>query len=250
MRKIYLCIIAFLFISINLFGRDGVYLEFKITSGSMNGTSKSYSAGGDTRSEMTMSNGGGYSIVTLMLNNAPGKVYMLNDKDKTYSEMSAGQSQGENNDRDDYDVTVVGNERVNNFNSVHVKVKNKRTQKVMDLWMSKDITNYGSYTGVKTQYLGGDGFFQKLKQKGADGFVARMLVNGDRGEKMQMDLIKAERRDVNASLLSLNGYTKTAGPQMPGGYTAPSMQDMQNMTPEQRQQYIEQMQKQYQQPQR
>jgi hypothetical protein len=247
MRNIFLCVIAFLFASVNTFGKDGIYIEFKITSSSVNGISKSYSAGGDTRSEMTMNAGGGISIVTLVLNSTPGTVYMLNDRDKTYSEMGAGQSQGENNDRDDYEIIVVGNERVNNYNCVHVKVKNKRTKNATDMWLSKDVANYASYTSVKNRYLGGSDFFNKLKEKGADGFVVRMLVNGDRGETMQMDLVKAEKRDVNASLLSLDGYRKSAGAQMPGGYTAPSVQDMQNMTPEQRQQYIQQMQQRYQQ---
>ncbi|MCD6011736.1 MAG: hypothetical protein K0Q79_1598 [Flavipsychrobacter sp.] len=249
MRSIYLCVIAFFFCA-NVSAKDGVYLEFKITSSSMNGVSKSYCSGGDTRSEMTMNAGGGFSVITLLLNSTPNTVYMLNDRDKTYSEMSMGQSQGENSDRDDYDVTVVGNERVNNYNSVHIKVKNKRTQKVMDMWLSKDIADYSRYTDVKSQYLGGSGFFNKLKEKGADGFVVRMLVNGEGKEKLQMDLVKAERRDINAALLSLAGYKKSVGAQMPGGYTAPSPQDIQNMTPEQRQQYIQQMQQRYQQQQR
>lgn len=250
MKKFCLGIIALLLVSSSVLGKDGVYLEFKLTSSSVNGTSRSYSAGGDTRSEMTMNAGGGFSVVTLMLGSTPHTVYMLNEKDKTYSEMTTNPSQEENSERDDYDVTVVGNERVNNFNSVHIKVKNKRTQKVTDMWMSKDIVGYASYTSVKSQYFSGAGFFNKLKEKGADGFVARMVVKGDRGETMQMDLVKAEKRDIAASMLSLDGYKKTAGHQMPGGYTVPDAQELQNMTPEQRQQYIKQMQQQYQQQRR
>ena len=90
------------------------------------------------------------------------------------------------------------------------------------------------------KYVGSTKIYTALKAKGAEGFVVRMLAQGDRGDQIQMDLVKAGKQNIDESLFSLNGYTKGAG-------AGPGMgrPDIQNMTPEQRKAYIEEMKKQH-----
>ena len=247
--KKYLSLITVLaFFSITAFAREGIYLEFKITVASMTGNNKVYSSDGDTRSEITMVSDAmpnPYSAITLVLHNAPDKVYNLNEKDKTYSETDAGKS-SENND-DDYEITVLGKENINNYNCTHVSVRYKKSKHTSDMWLSKDIVGYAGYTVVKNKYLGGSKFFNALKDKGADGFVVRLVTNSEKGGKMQMDLVKAEKRTIAESLFSLGGYTK--GASYTPGNGAVDAQAIQKMTPEERQKYIEQMKEKYKQPQ-
>ena len=69
----------------------------------------------------------------------------------------------------------------------------------------------------------------------------------ERSTNMIIDLIKAESRENPASLFSLDGYTKSTAPA--GGMMSPEqMKEMrekiQNMTPEERQKYMDEMKKQ------
>ena len=96
---------------------------------------------------------------------------------------------------------------------------------------------------MKNKYLGGAKFFNALKDKGVEGFVVRMLVKGNRGDQIQMDLVKAEKRNIDESLFSLSGYTKTAG--YAPGSGGMDREQIQKMTPEERQKYIEEMKGKY-----
>ncbi len=220
--------------------KDGVYLEFKISSQLIHGTSKTFAADGNTRSEMTMTNVNmptPINTITLIKSEAPNTTYSLNEKDKTYTVSESGKNTAQA--EEDYDVVVVGKETINGYNCLHVNIVYKTTPQKSDMWLSKDIPGYASYTTVKTDQLGGAGFFDKLKAKGADGFVVRMQMKMGKGEVMQMDLVKAERRNIDDGLFTLNGYTKSAMPDMM------NMEQLKNMTPEQRKQYMMQMQEKY-----
>ncbi len=245
MKKALLSV-AFALLAVTVYGKEGIYLEFKMTSSNMNGNSKSYSAAGDFRTEITMEHPGSgqpINITSLHLQSTPDVIYSINEKEKTYSKMERGKGASEGSD-DDYDVTVLGKEKVNGFNCTHVTVKNRKTGRESEMWMSKDIPNYSSFTSVKTEQLGGAHFFNALKAKGADGFVARLVAAGGRGEKIQMDLVKAEKRDIPSSYFSLDGYKQTAAT-MPG--TGMDIEALKKMTPEQRQKYIMEMRGKYQQ---
>ena len=244
MNKYLLQIVVLLCSCICVSAAPGIYLEFKITSASMNGTSKVYTANGNTRSEMTMTNSAmpvPFGVTTLILQSAPGKSYSLFEKDKTYTETDISKSH--ESDDDDYEVTVLGKEKVNNYNCVHVSVRYKKSKHTSEMWLSKDITGYADFINVKTKFLKGSGFFNALKEKGAEGFVVRMLTVGERGEKMQMDLVKAQKENVPESLFSLSGYTKSAG--RTPGMGGPDAQQLQKMTPEERAKYIEEMKAKY-----
>lgn len=63
---------------------------------------------------------------------------------------------------------------------------------------------------------------------------------------VQVDLITAEKRTNPSNLFSLSGYKKSEGPAMPG--MGVDMQKIQQMTPEEREKWIEQMKNQYSNP--
>ena len=245
MKQLIVLLLSLSALATSAIAKDGIYLEFKITSPTTTGTSKTYTAGGSTRSEMTIKsprNPNPFTIATLVLASAPGKSYSLNEAGKTYTEVDISRSQSDNDD--DIEVTVLGKEKVNNYNCTHVSIKNRKSQRTSEMWLSKDIPGFMNYTTVKNNYLGGSKFFDALKAKGAEGFVARMLTNSERGEKMQMDLVKAEKQNIPDAFLSLNGYTKGVSPQMaPGGGI--DRNALQNMTPEERKAYMEKMRAQY-----
>ncbi len=249
MKKCTLIVVAFLISAISVIAKEGIYIEFKVTSSAMkmSGTSKSYYAGGSSRTEMNMQSDampGPMNIVSLYLSSEPGKAYSLNEKDKTYTETDISKAI-ENREDDEYDVTVQGKEKVNGYNATHVTVLNKRTQHSSEMWLSKEVAGYADYATVKSKYLGGEKFFSMLKEKNAEGFVVRMEVAAGRGGTMQMDLVKAEKRNIDESLFSLDGYSKTSGPGGPAGMERPNVQQLQNMTPEERKKYIEEMKAKY-----
>ena len=255
MKKCTLIVAVLIISAISVFGKEGIYLEFKISSTSsgmsMTGTNKNYYADGDSKTITTVESsampGGPMVISTLILKNQPGKAFSLSEKDKTYSETDISKAV-ENKEDDEYEITVNGKENVNGYSATHVTVLNKKTQHSSEMWLSKDVKGYADFTSVKSKYLGGDKFFAALKAKDAVGFVVRMVVATGRGGTMQMDLVKAEKRDIDGSVFSLDGYTKGSGPAMPGGMERPNVQQIQNMTPEERQKYIDEMKAKYGQP--
>ena len=241
MKRKLLLAVMLVFAGIPLFAKEGIYLEFKITSPRMNGTSKTYESGGNTRTEMLLNNAGGggpIGTITLMLADNPHNAYSLNDKDKTYTVTETGKN-GEH--PDDYDIEVVGKETIGSYKCTHVVVTFKKFQHKSEMWLSKDVPGYASFTGVNMPQMGGgSGFYEKLKATGADGFVVRMLTRDPKGgDGMQMDLVKAEKKNIDASLFSLDGYTKSSMP------TMMTNEQVKAMTPEQRQEYLNKMREKY-----
>jgi len=239
-RKLLLAAIL-VFTGIQLFAKEGVYLEFKITSTRMNGTSKTYEADGNTRTELLLNNasgGGPIGTTTLILADNPYNAYSLNEKDRTYTVKEKGKD-GEH--PDDYDVEVLGKETIGSYKCIHVIVTFNKFKRTTEMWLSKDVKGYETFMGANISQLGsGSGFYEKLKAKGAEGCMVRMLTKDPKGsDGMQMDLVKAEKKNIDASLFSLAGYTKSS---MPAIMTS---EQMRAMTPEQRQEYLNKMREKY-----
>jgi hypothetical protein len=227
---------------------QGMYIEFKMTGSQsgISGTSKAYSSDGNTRSEINITApqmpGGGISKVSLILKSDPKKVYMLDDKAKTYTETEITASSMPAEDPGEYEVTLVGKEKVNGYNCTHVKLKRKTQTTDEDVWVSTEVLNYKMYTSVKSKYTSA-GLFKAMADKGAIGFLVRITTQ-ERGTTMQVDLVKSEMRSNPASLFSLDGYTKQETAST-GANPSSSQQDMvkkiQSMTPEERQKFIDQL---------
>jgi uncharacterized protein DUF4412 len=224
---------------------QGFYFEMKMSSSKQGpmGTMKAYVQDGNTRSQISMTSPMAMEIVTLTLKTTPNTVYMLSDKDKTYSEVDISKSeQWKDSPQDEYEITVIGKENVNGYNSTHVKVKRKDSKVEQELWVTTEIHDYAAFMNAKTKYTGRQSLNKALEAKGVMGFPVRILVN-EHGSDVQIDFVKAEKKDNAASLFSLDGYTKSGG--QPGGAAMQEMmQKMQNMTPEERKAFIEQMRQQ------
>ena len=178
---------------------------------------------------------------------APGKAYTISEKDKTYSETEISNTPG-NENKEDYEITLIGKELVNGYSCTHATALNKKTKRTSEVWLSKDVKGYAEYTSLRNTYLGGSKFFEALKEKGAEGFVVRSVMVDGKGENMQMDLVKAEKKDIDETMFSLDGYTRKAVAGMPGGMLPQTAEQIQKMTPGERQKYMEDMKAKYGQP--
>ena len=248
MKKLSIAIfITFCTIS-QLLAQGSAYVEFKMTGDSgIVGTTKIYTRDGNSRSEINMASPqspGGFKWITLTLKDKPQKAYTLNENTKTYSEMDISASASKENDSTQYEVTLVGKEKMNGYNSTHIKVRRGKFPNEEDLWVSTEVPNYKQYISIKTKYTT-QGLMKALSAKGALGFPVRTIA-AERGKKIQIDLVKMEQRDNPSTLFSLDGYTKAGAP---GGATgaSPEVQDVmkkiQSMTPEERQKFIDDLRK-------
>jgi hypothetical protein len=249
MKKITLSFLILACAVSQIYGQ-GAYVEFKMTGDSgVLGTTKIYTRDGSSRSEINMASPqvpGGYRWVSLTLKDKPQKSYMLNENARTYSEIDLSTTAAKENDSTQYEVTVLGKEKVNGYNCTHVKVRKITSVNEEDIWVSAEVLNYKQYTSIKSKYTS-HGLLKALAAKGVAGFPVRTIA-AERGKNIQIDLMKLEQRNNDASLFSLGGYTRAG---VPGGTTGASsdVQDMmkkiQNMNPEERQKFIEEMRKQH-----
>jgi hypothetical protein len=246
-------------ISISVSYAQGYYMEFKMSMGnassSAGGVMKTWHQDGNTRTEVSMLiQNTNRTIVNLMLKSAPDKLYSLSPEQKTYVEADINKSDASGGDQPtDYEITVLGKEKVNGYNTTHVKILNIKKKTEQDYWTSTEVAGYSDYMKIKTKYTGNAGLTSALTSKGALGFPVR-IKGTERAGTFQLDLVKADKQGIPASLFSLDGYTK-AGSSTSQSSSAPAsqqemIQKMQNMTPEERQKYIQQMvqQKQQNQP--
>ncbi len=230
---------------------QGFYLEYKMSSptgNGMTGDMKTYYQDGNSRTEISTLAPvvGQISMVTLLLKDKPDVVYMLDDKAKEYSEVAAKEEAGiKDDDEKDYTVTVVGKEKINGYNTTHVKVKSKDNPE-MEMWMSTEVADYKELSKVKSKYTGKDNMYKALEAKGAGGFPVRIKANEMR-QVILIDLVKAEKRKNPAEMFSLTGYKKSESANIiPGINVQDLMKNIQNATPEERQKMMEELQKQYQ----
>lgn len=223
---------------------QGTYLEFKMSSGdNVAGSMKTYTQDGNVRTEMQMAlpgmPGGGLKRAVLILKGDPKTTYTLNDERKTYTVSTLSGQEPSITDHSDYEVTVLGHEKVNGYDAIHVKVRAKDAQVEEELWTTTGVLYYDRYKASVTKYTSA-GIYKALAAKGADGFPVRIRA-GEHGHTVQIDLVKAEMRSNPASLFSLDGYTKSEGGysgNLPDGMRG-TISNVQNMTPEQRQRWID-----------
>lgn len=235
--------------------QNGNYIEYKISAGdgtqSMSGNNKTYSMDGKSRMEMNFSIPGlpigAINTITLRNPEKPNSIIKLNTSNKTYTEMSFEDYKPEEKKSDEpFEVTVVGKEKVNGYECTHVIAKFKNSGKVRnDWWTSKEVPGFNNFKGVKgNKYLDDDNFFSKLAEKGAEGFPVRMKMSETGAGTFQMDLVKAEQQKMDASLFEIPaGYT--LGGSIDMSNMPKSIQDVQNMTPEEQQKMLQDLMKMY-----
>ncbi len=233
---------------------QGYFLEFKLSSESegLSGNMKVFAQDGNSRSEMNFSGGkmAGFmpkDLAALYLSSEPNKIYMLSTASKTYTEIITDNSdEWTDYKQSEYEITVVGKEKVNGYNATHVKIKLKGGKELQDMWTSTDIAGYADFAKVKTQYTGKDNLNKALEAKGAAGFPVRVLASQG-GRSFQIDLVKTEKKTLEKDLFSLNGYEKGGiVPGMSGSIDVSKLKDIQNMSPDEQRKAVEELMKQMQ----
>ena len=249
--------ISFLFVllfSLNSFSQ-GHFIEYNISSGEKGtepmGNMKAYFQQGNSRVDMNMKNpmlaDGAMNIIAVILSSSPDSIYMLFPKNRTYSVFAASNSKDyKDYPEKDYEVEVIGKEKANGYNTVHVKVNVKEEKLEQELWTSTDVKDYASLSKLKTKYTGKDNLYKALEANGASGFPVKIMAS-EKGGTVVLDLVKAESRNNPDELFSLNGYKEgDALSGLLGGIDLKQMlKDLQNMTPEKREEMMRQMKKMY-----
>jgi hypothetical protein len=205
-----------------------VYLEYKL-SGTVNGTSRVYTSAAGFRAEVAMQlpNVGSVKTATILPAAKPGTLITLNEQAKTYTESSLKGTAEKLN----YDVKVVGNEKVGGYPCVHATVS-VNGRPAMNVWTSKDLPGYESMFNLAkaSGSFGTEALYRQLEAKGAGGMMVRMVTGS-----VNTELVKAERRSNPASLFAV-----------PAGYTKSSFDpaSMKNMPPAERQKAVRELMKQ------
>lgn len=251
MKKLFSTTLIVAFAVCTLFAQ-GYYIEMKLTSDKkdFSGDMKLYYQDGNSRSSISMyvpELGSAMDITSLTLAKTPNVVYMLDEKKKTYSEVKTESDEDwKDYPESEYEVTVLGKETVNGYNTTHVNVKRKGSKTDQEMWVTKDMVDYADYAKIKSKYTGKDNMLKAMEAKGVSGFPVR-IKTAEQGMAFFIDIVKAEKKSSPADYFTLNGYTKSAGVSgMPGGIDMQQiMQNMQNMTPEQQEQFLKQMEQQY-----
>jgi hypothetical protein len=247
MKKI-ISLIAIVFAA-NAHAQNGAHIEFKMSSTKgATGTVKANHSEYGSLSEMNMvvpqMPGGGMSTKALIQKSNPDVTYILNDKDKTYSERKKSEPK---EDTRTYEVKKLGEETVNGYKCVHALVtEGKETHEV---WNTKGIPDYDKYAeSMKSNERMNNPKREKaLKDAGCDGFPVKTFHKGNEREgDFTMELVKIEKKNFSKSDFEIPaGYTKTET--ATGGPAAgmKTQQEIMNMTPEERAKYVEEMKKQY-----
>jgi len=202
---------------------------------------------GNSRSEISMAvpqlPGGALSLVSLVLKDSPGQVFMLDEKNKSYTVIDATSDEDwKDAPESDYVVTVIGNENVNGYNCTHASVTRKGEKTAEEYWTTTEINDFASLMGMKAKYIGKDNLTKALAAKGANGFPVRIKTI-EQGNAITVDMVKVEVKSHPATLFSLDGYKKSAGATIiPGGI---DIQQIMNMTPEEREKMMKEMEEMY-----
>ncbi|MDI1354003.1 MAG: DUF4412 domain-containing protein [bacterium] len=247
--KTTLILLFSLFMSAHLQSQNGTYLEYKISSGTGHGGSIKMNASEyGSLSEFSMvipqMPGGGMITKSLIQKSHPGIIYSINDKNKSYSEITPSEASGQ--DSKTYSVKKLGSETVNGYKCVHALIT--EGTETHEVWNTKDFADYSKYSEVfaATKKMGSAKRDQALKDAGCEGLPVKMVHKGNKQEgDMTMELVKLEKRTyAKADFEIPAGFTKSASSGSSVGGVK-SQQELMNMTPEERAKYIEEMKKQY-----
>lgn len=221
----------------------GHYFEFSISSLSkpgQKGTIKTWFQDGNTRSEVHFENQPMMGqMVGLTLNDKPGKIFVLNETAKSYMEVADNQE--EKNNKTEYTFQNLGTESVLGYTCTHIQVQKKGENYKSDYWLSKEVKGYAQMKKVKGKYLAESNLMKLFEEKGWDGYPVKMVMGTEDGQ-MQMELVKAEEIQIPLTKFSLEGYSKTQMPALPQQM---DVEKIKNMSPAERQKWMEEMMKQY-----
>jgi hypothetical protein len=247
MRKLILS--AMLLAAAAVSAQNGAMMEFKLSSSmGADGTIKSYYSGGNSRVEMALNvpqmPAAGFNRTSIVKSAEPTKSYQLDDQNKTYRVTEVKPASKES--ADEYTVKVIGKDKVAGYGCIHVQVT--KGAEVTDFWTTKEIADYDKYAAKSdNKYMGSGSMYEALKKQNAEGFVVKSFMKDSRGGDFTMELVKIEKKDLAASLFTIpDNYKPAPTANVPPSAQSVDINKIQNMTPEEREKYIEEMKKQYQ----
>lgn len=221
-------------------------LEMKVTAKMGGGHVMVYISKAGMRSEIDMqAHDTPMKMVMLMKSSNKDVAYNIDEKTKTYGELDLAKSRERAKGMAPHKYTAkkLGKEKVAGYDCVHALVTDDKGGE-SEVWTNKDIVDYDSMARLMGPNVAADESLMKsLKEVGAEGFMVKMVhrQKGSEENGMTMELVKAEKKSLPASLFEIPaGYTKREGPAGVGGMgnLPPEIQEklrerMKNMTPEQ-----------------
>ena len=199
-------------------GGSGFSYQYLMTATSKKGTVKDTSYrwltnDGEGRSEMKILMPGVASGKLIVIGHAAQPHYsiLLDPDNKGYS-LAVIDTALINSRQTTYKVTRVGNETVDGYPCVHVKLTSTtgsglfKSSSTEDLWTSTSVPGYALYVKLSDQTVS-YGMMQALQQAGAAGTMVKMAASG-KDYSMSYDLIEAKSGSYPASLFTIpDGYT-------------------------------------------
>ena len=204
-------VVLLLWVTVQGFGQ-GLYTEAKVKGLSVpfSGTGKAYMKDGNLRTVTVLTPSShvpmGDEHVVLTLRSAPGKVYVINEKQKTYSEKSVTEDPMTKIDSGTYELIPMAKEKVNGYNCDHYLIKNKGIGLEVEIWFSTAVANYKLHQKELSK-MPQNALQRIFAKNNLSGYIVRMITT--MGESVvQIDMVKLEKMDCPDSLFSLSGYTK------------------------------------------
>ncbi|HEY4062066.1 MAG TPA: DUF4412 domain-containing protein [Puia sp.] len=199
-------------------GGSGFYYQYLMTATSKKGTMKDTSYkwltnGGEGRSEMRILMPGAASGKLIVVGRADQPRYsiLLDPDNKGYS-LNLIDTALINSVHQTYKVTKVGDETVDGYSCVHVKLTSTsgsglfKSSSTEDLWTSTAVPGYSLYHNLSDQTVS-YGMMQALEKAGAAGIMVKMTASG-KDYSMSYDLADARPGSYPASLFMIPaGYT-------------------------------------------
>ena len=199
-------------------GGSGFSYQYGMTATSKKGTVKDTSYrwltnDGEGRSEMKILMPGVASGKLIVIGHAsqPGYSILLDPDNKGYS-LAVIDTALINSTHQTYKVTRVGNETVDGYACVHVKLTTTsgsglfKSSSTEDLWTSTSVPGYALYQKLSDQTVSFP-MMQALQQAGAGGVMVKMTASG-KDYSMSYDMIEAKSGSYPASLFTIpDGYT-------------------------------------------
>jgi len=225
------------------------YIEMTLKMKDGSGTMKGYISSVGTRTEIearVLQMAGMPMQMTLVMKfSNPDVVYLLNDVAKTYTEFNVKDAADVTKNRPEktYTIKKLGKGTVAGYACEHLLlIANDGGE--TEVWMSKelvDLAAFREYMRRNRQSAEVLGMMKALKEAGVEGFLAKMISRDPKtGEPaMTMELVKAEKRPVAASMFEIPaGYKKQAGIlgmlPLPQEHQETLNKTMERLTPEQR----------------
>ncbi|MGQ0827322.1 MAG: DUF4412 domain-containing protein [Bacteroidota bacterium] len=236
-------------LSVNLFAqKNGTFFEYKLsTTKGATGSIKTYYAAQGSRTEMQLSNPqlpmAGINFTSITKSAEPNMVFILNERDNTYIATGIQQNNVIRNGGDSRIVKIVGKEKAGTYNCTHAIVTEGNDSR--EYWMTTEIPDYETYNKINAdnKYMGYGNDQAILLKNGVAGFTVKMISkDSHNGDVTTMEMITIQTKNLDTNLFEIPANYKASA------ITAPYMQgiDMnkfQNMTPEERTKYIEEMKK-------